>query len=138
MESLRQILFKGKRKDTGEWVEGYFTRYNPTFFGTTAVIETKENDYEVSLKTVGQFTGLFDKNGKKIFEDDVIEYSANEPAIEVYMTGIVVFDKGEYIGLPCVRKGRDRNTPIIPIRTDSSHVKVIGNIHDDASVLKGE
>lgn len=127
---MREILFRGKRKYNGEWIYGNLAiRDNVKrwefFIGQNSL------GYEVIPETVGQFTGLTDKNGTKIFEGDIVDvaYDIGYVGISAERTGafIVVFDNG------CFMKRNEKGLfHFIP----SDKCKVIGNIHDNPELLK--
>lgn len=80
---MREILFRGKRVDNGDWVEGFYiqimsfgSEYHCIFEAPNIDSFNDLNDYKVIPETVGQFTGLLDKNGTKIFEGDLAQYDA--------------------------------------------------------------
>ena len=125
---MREILFRGKRTDNGEWIEGYAAMSGGTFiicdngltYGGFIV-------YEVIPETVGQFTGLTDKNGVRIFEGDIVTGYFNHEKIVGYIF---------YGGNAQFFIQRDG---IYGIGLDNSDcwLEAIGNIHDNPELLKG-
>ena len=131
---MREILFKAKRIDNGEWVEGYYLRDQYHIGGKDIIFYRKDSDrftvYTniIDIETLCQFTGLCDKNGKKIWENDIIQYGAFAAVVKFgeYGNG----NLGFYVDFP-----EETN-----YRKDFSYwakkVVVIGNAVDDRSLLQ--
>lgn len=124
----RIILFKGKRVDNGEWIEGYYV-FRPD--GKHLIYwqpfdEASQNTYhEVNPETVCQFTGLTDKNGNKIFEGDKINFSC---AINgSFVDSVVEYDSID--GAWSINWDKETNR-VHYFFNEIEECEIIGNIHD--------
>ena len=132
---MREIKFRGKREDNGEWVVGY-TRYsNKKSIIMVDLLE--QEDYWVSSETVGQYTGLQDRNGVEIYEGDIVAFEDSDGGYEypdlAVNTGIVEYGElGFYF------------TNRIAVEMDDFYIKdgrcdeveVIGNIYENRELLE--
>lgn len=112
---MREILFKAKRKDNGEWVEGYFVK----LLKDMCYIIDKDtfSHHLVDENTLCQYTGMTDKNGCRIWENDCIGHRLN----------VVEFLNGEW----CVNGDRS-------LFFFAKDREVIGNAFDNPEPIKGE
>ena len=161
---MREILFRGKM-DNGEWVYGSFCmdaleQFNGLcgvdgFIRLYDKAKGKMQTYEVDRETVGQYTGLKDKNGKRIFEGDIVRYTfdspddptATENGLKV-RTGRIFWS--DWRASFAVTAGRNlsaalnndvavyvRGRQVYEYVRGANTVEVIGNIHDNPEMLKG-
>ncbi len=128
---MREIKFCGKRVDNGEWAAGYYwaNELDNHFIRVTIDEETGMfvlEDYKVIPETVGQFTGLLDKNGKEIYEGNIVDHYAT--------FGYVLFEDGMFTLSTSAKVNFGHRQPLCYI--DSLQCEIIGNIHENPELLK--
>lgn len=135
---MREIKFRGKRVDNGEWVYGnlittsngyhFIDTHNELYEDEPYLFRDNTDMIRVAVskvipETVGQFTGLKDKNGVEIYEGDICEYGFNAVLCEWFKGGF---------WLNGSQKGANYNIHL------GNNIYVIGNIHDNPELLKTE
>jgi uncharacterized phage protein (TIGR01671 family) len=133
-KNMREILFRGKRVDNGEWVEGSLV--NNTYDSVPYIINPDEYEeywcvedlgelaVEVIGDTVGQYIGQKDKNGKKIFEGDILKgtYDSHKYVVKINEYYVYTVDeRGEQSVLGHIK----------------NYFEIVGNIHDNPELLGG-
>ena len=130
---MREILFRGKRIDNGEWLEGSFLNdRDGSFYICPAVSDISYGDggnrrrigcwYKVDPSTVGQYTGLKDKNGKRIFEGDILCFDKT--------VFVCYWDGGN------IEFGLRNNEESIGMAYVAVYdAEIIGNVHDNSELL---
>lgn len=138
-KGMREILFRGKRIDNGEWVEGYFVNLWLIHYQKHQPIITDNNavSYDVDPSTVGQYTGLTDKKGKKIFEGDIVDASDewwDASGTAGHDSHVILVEwSNDLCGFePFTNYDYDYGVYI-----SAKNCEVIGNIHDNPEFLKG-
>ncbi|MBE6928046.1 MAG: hypothetical protein E7467_06115 [Ruminococcaceae bacterium] len=125
---MREILFRGKRNN-GEWVEGSLVVWPD---GATDICYSENDSFVEMTKTivnpasVGQYTGLTDKNGNKIFEGDIVDILTEDEEI-----GIVAYDDGGF------QVEADGFCVDFHSNINGTDLEVIGNIHDNPELIGG-
>lgn len=136
----REILFKAKRKYNGEWVEGYYVYCRKRHYILPLKNETigfngiEDEWVEVNSDTICQYAGLTDKNGKKIWENDICDRKEKYPEI-------VVFNKGDWQLDYSYVFGKEIHTDACNLGfyvCERKCVEVIGNIFDNPELLEVE
>lgn len=139
---MREILFKAKRIDNGEWMEGHY--YSQAYHKGTIEEEWYHfvkpigseswESIRVDGDTLCQYTGLTDKNGNKIWENDICSTDIKRPyAVVEFRNGCFMYNlnDGE-------EDYYDIMMPVEPLVNSDKYTEVIGNIFDNADLLKGE
>ena len=141
--SQREILFKAKRTDSGEWVEGYL--WSKRTIGYTPPVGNTD-EIVIDPETVCQYTGLTDKNGVKIWEGDILEWKRKDIVAGGAYSLIAKYGYGERLvvrWLPagfmlCQLEDRLPDIPNANGKIDNydfwnchAFWEVVGNIHDN-------
>lgn len=159
---MREILFRGKRLDNGEWVDGYLYEHEPAFVGIASENDVTEPSkwfiartgfadwnmprqvvfVEVDTSTVGQYTGLKDKNGNRVFEGDILHISKisdglggyYQPPLDYPVNVAVKWDLCAWMWETLCE---DKRYISFPDAWCQYECEVIGNIHDNPELLEG-
>ena len=134
---MREILFRGKRIDNGEWCKGYLSKSRDENKQLKLCIDYEEKGVMCSSivipETVGQYTGLIDENGKKIFEGDIVRAQDDVFGSPFYngIVGMVTFEETAFF----VETMNIIDTQYL--FNECAVYEVIGNTHDNPELLKG-
>lgn len=138
---MREILFRGKRIDNGEWVEGWYlpattvTHYGcmPETIGVSITYMLEDGFFEDTVvfpDTVGQYTGLTDKNGRKIFERDIVQFRTRGGSL---FKPLYVRWYEETASFIVTESNCVRSYPM----DRTWEYEVLGNFYDNIDLLKG-
>lgn len=133
----REILFRGKDKATNQWVYGDYTHNEGlnTHYISRNVNNTSRKAWEVDPDTIGQYTGLKDKNGKEIYEGDIAHlkgdgFDGKEVGIDYHR--VVTFHDGTL----CLSVGDGLHVPINDYVHGLDDWDVVGNVTDNPELIK--
>lgn len=141
---MREIKFRGKRIDNNEWIYGNYVELNGIHFIIPKdSAETPSIQYEIIPETVGQFTGLTDKNGKEIYEGDIVnaEYY-NHNMKNCKLRQVVCFERGMFVfktfNLDTEEMECTYHYSPLYMNQAPNNFEVIGNIHDNKKLIKNK
>ena len=145
----REILFKAKRIDNGEWVEGYYRRIPCMGMLEHYIMprnpKNRMEQYAIDPDTICQFTGLTDKNGQKIWENDILrgyQYPYRSDGNDNYFAEVTWFENCPAFGIYTFKNPKSNVCGISEGNTEfmenwnSEDWEVIGNIFDNADLLE--
>lgn len=133
--TMREILFRGKRTDNGKWVQGLPA---DNINGRISKIDfydglTDCEIAEVIPETVGQFTGLTDKNDNKIFEGDIVKHYNHKSNMSLFDIGLVFWDVNK---CRFARTSKSGDSIYEIRRSCMNDYEIINNIHDNPELLE--
>ena len=138
---MREILFRGKTKDNCDWVYGDLI-HRKIWSSNLCIIRKEDSgfdnyiDCEVFPETVGQYTGLTDKNGKKIFEGDICRFREWSKG-DMCWIGKVHYEHQQFVISGNPNKECESEFLLVMSRFIPENIEIIGNIHDNPELLKG-
>ena len=129
---MREIKFRGKRLDNGKWITGDLSHGKNGKVYICNIAKVFKSYIEVDPDTIGQYTGLYDKNGKEIYEGDIILYGGSIQHEVVFRHGAFgyLLYGGEFISY-----AGNTNFTFNPLNRSKEH-EVIGNIYDNPELTK--
>ena len=136
---MRDILFKAKRISDGQWVEGYLYKQvgvKDRIYFAIEVIDNTVKAYEVDESTICQYIGLSDKNGNKIWENDIVKCYADTDDLgnDLYFYYRVIWHENYHCWwLSDIHTVEDEYLH----QYNSSDIEIIGNIFDNPELLEG-
>lgn len=140
---MRELKFKAKSKTTHTWLYGDVLRNERGEFAVVPPFKMNMSNecnlYEVDKETVCQFTGVYDRNGKEIYENDIVDTYPFERGYGVFT---VLFASGyeENLGMPqgwYLQQGNfEKYIPLITSNEESEKVEVIGNRFDKPNLIE--
>lgn len=129
---MREILFKVKRKDNREWVEGYYRRIPCMgLYGHYIMPQNPKNrleQYEIDPDTLCQYTGLTDKNGKKIWENDIVRNEKGDIGVVQWFEEHAAF----------MIWNKTKHYVCYLAENDFSKIEIAGNEFDNPELLEVE
>ena len=125
MKKVREIIFRGKRVDNGEWVYGSLSMEYFDECGCVMISPTSDICYKVDPQTVGQFTGLINIDREKVYEGDILQFVA----YGIHYTGKVEFLNGAF-WVKC------RFPERIGAVVREYKARVVGNVYDNPKLLE--
>lgn len=136
---MREILFRGKRVDNGEWETGSLLIERMSTSDQQVLIADKMTGYPTLVlpETVGQYTGLTDKNGTRIFEGDIVRYELHD----ITNTAVIKYGapKEDSLCYGWYLDDNNGNTAFLLCKNfiKDYNCQVIGNIHDNPKLVEG-
>ena len=130
---MREILFRSKRTDNGEWIEGYVYRISEKLNPFIMLKNRYSESYQVFIGTVGQYTGMNDINGNKIYEGDIVHCKARIDRANMFVT----FEDGKFVMVLC-EEFKTHKRGLGHYEIECFDKEVIGNIYDNPELLTNE